>query len=280
MRYLCLLLLLLIANTSSAQSSQFCFAAAETFYEQVYCQLQAKAQTKNLPPFFQFRKNTETVQYSLLKRVSERNAIKLPAPATAVREAAPESILPLKSPTPSSRPDTKTPNTNTQIGFAIRASQPPLNTSGYDCQFADNAILCGNQVFKLTGNKANHRLTKDALGPENKMALPVYQGGALNAYLTQAYRQYIAKMLEIGLGGVTMTYGKFAYLYQDLHTKGLDFPQRFEIMFGFLKKDKATMSVSESVSLPKDFDSSHCGALGENFYVCDLQGRNYIFVRP
>lgn len=272
MRYLCLLLLLLIANTSSAQTGQFCFAAAETFYEQIYCQLQAKAQTKNLPSFFQFRKNTEAVQYSLLKRVAERNAIKLPAPASAiVKETAPEPILPAESlPLVSSRVVKTNPK------------PPPgkLPLTDDKCIYRDNAIRCADQLFQLTGNKANHRLQKDALSSDNKMALPPYQSGALHPYLARAYRQYIAKMVEIGLGGVTMTYGKFAYLYQDLHNKGLDFPQRFEIMFGFLKKDKATMGISESVSLPKDFDVSHCSALGENFYVCDLQGRNYIFVQP
>jgi hypothetical protein len=276
MRYLCLLLLPIIANTSSAQTGQFCFAAAETFYEQVYCQLQAKAQTKNLPSFFQFRKNTETVQYSLLKRVAERNAIKLPAPIPAVvKETVPEPVRPEKSPARVSPGVVKS--------NSLALSQPsshnlPFADNG--CIYRDDAIRCEDQVFHLTGNKANHRLHKDALSSDNKMVLPSYQSGALNAYLTGAYHQYIAKMVEIGLGGVTMTYGKFAYLYQDLHTKGLDFPQRFEIMFGFLKKDKATMSVSESVSLSKDVDVSHCSSLGENFYVCDVQGRNYIFAQP
>lgn len=54
--------------SSAANADQFCFALAETYYEQVYCQLQAKAQTKNLPPFNQFKKNNEQVQASLLKR--------------------------------------------------------------------------------------------------------------------------------------------------------------------------------------------------------------------
>jgi hypothetical protein len=129
----------------------------------------------------------------------------------------------------------------------------------------------------LIGNKANHRLANNALSIDNKMDLPSYQGGALSQYLGHAYTQYIAKMCDIGLCGVTMTYGKFAYLYQDLHTKGLDFPQRFEIMYGFLKKDKANMGVSESSNAPKGLSLQDCVALTDARYICDHQGRNYIF---
>ncbi|HEY0891459.1 MAG TPA: hypothetical protein VGE32_00300, partial [Cellvibrio sp.] len=78
MRYAGLSISILCVLTASAKADQFCFALAETYYEQVYCQLQAKAQTKGLPPFNQFKKNNETVQASLLKRPAERNGIKLP----------------------------------------------------------------------------------------------------------------------------------------------------------------------------------------------------------
>ena len=280
MRCLSLLLMLIFMAAGSAKADQFCFASAETYYEQVYCQLQAKAQTKNLPPFFQFRKNPEPVQYSLLKRPAERNAIKLPAPV--------KNIAAVVSRTPSIVPVDKPDVINKPAAPALEASKPtsaarttaPSVSVSHDCELHGKTIRCNGQVFYLTGNKTNHRLIKDALSIDNKMALPVYQGGGLNVYLTEAYRQYIAKMLEIGLGGVTMSYKKFAYLYQDLHSKGLDFSQRFETMYGFLKKDKATMGVSESTNLPATFSASQCDALGERFYVCDAQGRNYIFVAP
>lgn len=275
MRCLSLLVIFIFMAAGSAKADQFCFASAETYYEQVYCQLQAKAQTKNLPPFFQFRKNPEPVQYSLLKRPAERNAIKLPAPAkkvAAVLSQAP-SLVPTDNMVNKSLAPTIASNKPTSGARTVA----PSTSVSHDCELHGKAIRCNGQVFYLIGNKANHRLIKDALSMDNKMALPVYQGGGLNIYLAEAYRQYIAKMLEIGLGGVTMSYRKFAYLYQDLHTKGLDFSQRFETMYMFLKKDKATMGVSESMSLPATFSASQCDALGERFYVCDTQGRNYIF---
>lgn len=273
MRYARFSIYILCVLAASAKADQFCFALAATYYEQVYCQLQAKAQTKGLPPFNQFKKNNEVVQASLLKRPAERNGIKLPAPVrktqTTAAAIAPPKII--------NKPLVSVPKTvaNEPESSPSRISAESKNSSG--CELLVNKIHCGSQVFKLIGNKANHRLAKSALSIDNKMDLPKYQGGVLSNYLAQAYTQYIGKMCDIGLCGVTMTYGKFAYLYQDLHTKGLDFSQRFEIMYGFLKKDKANMGVSESSSLPKGLSLHDCSTLGDARYICDYQGRNYIF---
>lgn len=270
MRYLCCLLFFLVTSASSAQTGKFCFASAETFYEQVYCQLQAKAQIKDLPPFHEFRKNPERVQYSLLKRPAERNAIKLPEPVKPVQT----------NPSPAVAASPKI-NNNTAVarasGEAAAVAVKAAVVGGIACDLAGKTLTCGNQKFLLSGNKANHRLENQALSPDNKMDLPTYSDGDLNRYLAKAYERYIFKMDEIGLGGVTMTYGKFAYLYQDLLSKGLNFSQRFETMFAFLKKDKAALGVSEAVNLPQGFNVNTCMPLGEQYAVCDFQGRNYIF---
>lgn len=254
---------------ASANADQFCIATAASYYEQVYCQLQARAQTKSLPPFNQFKKNNEQIQYSLLKRPAERNAIKLPAPARStspVIEKIPER------PAAQARVNiVQTEALNTSL--TTIASQ----ANAHGCRLLGNQLKCAAGSYSLIGNKANHRLAATALSAENKMALASYQGGVFNQYLTDAYHQYILKMDEIGLGGVTMTYRKFAYLYQDLQSKGLDFSQRFETMYGFLKKDKAAMGVSESTRVPEGLNANLCSPLAERFYVCDLQGRNYIF---
>lgn len=255
-------------------ADQFCFALAETYYEQVYCQLQARAQTKGLPPFNQFKKNNEVVQASLLKRPAERNGIKLPALARKVQPPI-ATIFPAKI---TNKPQVSVPKTvvNEPDATPLRSILAESKNS-IGCEFFAKQIRCANQVFKLIGNKANHRLVNSALSIDNKMDLPRYQGGVLSHYLALAYTQYIGKMCDIGLCGVTMTYGKFAYLYQDLQSNGLDFPQRFEIMFGFLKKDKANMGVSEVSNIPNGLSLQDCTQLTAVRYVCDYQGRNYIF---
>lgn len=258
--------------SASARADQFCFALAETYYEQVYCQLQAKAQTKNLPPFNQFKKNNEQVQVSLLKRPAERNGIKLPLPVVQKSQAA----LATK-PLAHAQTGIKTVTVIESPVPVQSENSPPENNFG--CEFLPKKLRCAEGVFVLRGNQANQRLAKTALSAENTMALPAYSGGELNQYLTRTYQQYVSKMCEIGLCGVTMTYRKFAYLYQDINSKGLDFSQRFETMFGFLKKDKATMGVSESSAMPTGLSASDCSPLGDAYYVCENQGRNFIFVR-
>lgn len=274
MRYARFSIYILCVLAASAKADQFCFALAGTYYEQVYCQLQAKAQTKGLPPFNQFKKNDEVVQASLLKRPAERNGIKLPAPVRKVQPPV-TTITPPKIINKPQISVLKTGVNEPVIGLPRSTTNESENSLG--CELLANQIHCGNQKFKLIGNKANHRLANSALSIDNKMDLPTYQGGVLSHYLAQAYTQYIGKMCDIGLCGVTMTYGKFAYLYQDLHTKGLDFSQRFEIMYGFLKKDKANLGVSESSSAPKGLSLHDCSTLGDARYICDYQGRNYIF---
>lgn len=274
MKIVSCVVIVLLCSAPICYANQFCAALAETYYEQVYCQLQAKAQTKQLPAFHQFRKNTEVVQYSLLKRIAERNAIKLAAPAR-------------KKPVISSKEPSKVALSVAPTTSLVEVDEPSVlltRTQGSRihnaCELHGRSLQCGTGVFNLIGNRANHRLAGHVLSADNKMGLPGYQGGNLDQYLAQAYEAYLAKMCEIGLGGVSMTYRKFAYLYQDLHTKGLDFTKRFETMFGFLKKDKSTMGVSESVAVPSDIDLRYCSPVGMRFYVCDVNGRNYIFAAP
>lgn len=268
MRNLVVVLVMLMASSTSMAQS-FCFAFAETYYEQVYCQLQAKAQTKGLPAFHEFKKNDERIQAALLKRPAERNGIKLPTPKVVVDKPAmvPEKPLPAKL---VSGAETK----GRVVREFVDVQQPQADAN---CILAANTIRCGGQSYKLIGNKSNRHLAKGVLNEEYKMSLPEHAGQPLEQYLSEAYRQYINKMCDIGLGGVTMTFGKFAYLYRDVQLKGLNFVQRFETMYSFLKKDKATMGVSESIPEGIGATMDDCSPLDEQRFVCAHQGRNYIF---
>jgi hypothetical protein len=262
------LTLLMASSTSMAQS--FCFAFAETYYEQVYCQLQAKAQTKGLPPFHEFKKNDERVQAALLKRPAERNGIKLPLPKIAVDNQAVVSDKPLKS------LRNRVESSGRVVREVVEIQQPETDSN---CLLDANNIRCGNLRYKLIGNKSNRYLAKGVLDEDYKMAIPDYAGEPLDQYLSEAYRHYVNKMCDIGLGGVTMTFGKFAYLYRDVQLKGLNFVQRFETMYSFLKKDKAIMAVNEAASRDPGISIGDCSPLDEQRFVCAYKGRNYIFER-
>ena len=265
----------LLAGQSSAQS--FCFASAGSYYEQVYCELQARGEAKTLPPFYQFKRNDATTQALLLKRPAARIGIDLPMPKPAAKKMTAKAVPQQERKLPA--PAVQKP----QPGTSPSPSPAPKTPTSSACQLNGNAMRCGDQQFTLMGNRRNQRLAEGVLEAENKMALPVYHGStsdqaAIDAYLARAYRQYIEKMHEIGLGGVTMTYGKFYFLFFDLQEKGLDFSQRFETMYGFLKKDKATMGVSETLTPDSQLKAEDCDPLAGHMWVCSRAGRNYLYL--
>ena len=280
-RYWLYLMVIWAMQSIPCNAQSFCFAFAESYYEQVYCQLQARAQTKGLPPFHEFKKNNEQVQAALLKRPAERNAIKLPLPKKSLPAVAathnPQELLTRQIPV---KPQSTKPAVRSGAAEPVAAIDR-ISTLGLDtdCQLHNNTLVCGGLSYQLLGNQANSRLKAGVLEAANKMALPEHQGEPLNHYLSSAYGQYIRKMCEIGLCGVTMSYGKFAYLYQDVQNKGLNFSQRFETMFGFLKKDKASLGVSEALPATTGLMLEQCAPLADDYVVCPLAGRNLVFVR-
>lgn len=282
-RVFCSLCMLSFAVSLAVEvrAQSFCFLSASTYYEQIYCELQAKGEARGLPPFNQFKRNEETIQAVLLKRPAARIGIEVPQPK---KRSQPPAIAdrPLAQTPPAS--SARRPNTSGEL-------QPPgqvsVDQSGMmslnGCALQESRIECAERRYQLTGNRLNHRLNPQALTDENTMALPGFSDSmqdspAVNRYLTQAYRRYIEKMHEIGLGGATMTYSKFSFLFFDLHEKGLNFSQRFEIMYGFLKKDKANMGVSEKLTPDQQLSLADCDPLSEQLLVCSRAGRNYLFV--
>ena len=273
----------LLAGQSSAQS--FCFASASSYYEQVYCELQARGEAKTLPPFYQFKRNDATTQALFLKRPAARIGIDLPMPKPATKKMTAKAAAQQERKLPASVAQKTQPATSPAASPSPAVS--PLIASktltSSACQLNGDAMRCGDQQFTLIGNRRNQRLAQGVLEAENKMALPIYRGStsdqaAIDAYLVRAYRQYIEKMHEIGLGGVTMTYGKFYFLFFDLQEKGLDFSQRFETMYGFLKKDKATMGVSETLTPDSQLKAEDCDPLARHMWVCSRAGRNYLYL--
>lgn len=253
------------AAYSSAQS--FCFLSASSYYEQVYCELQARGEARGLPPFYQFKRNDETIQASLLRRPAARIGIDLPAP----RPASPVTRV----------VQPQLPVTRSQEN--VRQSAAPVDAGLTGCTLDDHRISCGDSRYQLMGNRLNHRLVEDALTDINRMELPRFSGdlqdeSAVSQYLAQAYTRYIEKMHAIGLAGATLSYSKFVFLFYDVQDKGLDFSQRFETMYDFLKKDKARMGVSEALNLDPTLVAEDCAPVSPRFFVCQKAGRNFLFV--
>jgi hypothetical protein len=64
------------------------------------------------------------------------------------------------------------------------------------------------------GNQGNESLRVGALEASKTMQLPVFDNMDIETYLAKAYEHYLNKMIDIGLAGVTLSYGNFEYIFK------------------------------------------------------------------
>ena len=255
LRFIALLLISLYSSQSNA--GQFCFSYAENYYEQIYCEIKASGKGGGLPVWYDFRKSDEIVQALLLKPYVRSAGIKMTMPASTL------------APVPSSKKITDS------------SSSRIVDLSLSNCVLGGDFINCSGKSYQLLSNKPNHQISKDALTKENRMGLADYWGSfsdaeAVDQYLSQSYYHYVVKMSDIGLGGSVLSYGKFMFLFDDLHRKGVGFSNRFEIMYHYLKLDKKKINVSIRSQLPEDLTLAQCFRLN-SLLLCELGKRNMIF---
>lgn len=240
-------------STGAAASN--CFNFAETYYQQMYCEIQASGNGAGLPSFLDFRRNNEQTQALLLKPHARKAGIPLEMPKAA------QAVVTVTSSTP-----------------AIAENYRTLFS---ECAVVGLRIQCRSTSYQLVNNLPNSYLKPEALGETNTMNLPVFNGEiqnrqAVENYLQEAYLHYLRKMMEIGLGGSTLSYGKFSYLFADLNRKGFDFSGRFGVMYKYLKADKKRLSAPTRSSLPAGFELERCYPL-TSLLVCDAGNNNLIF---
>jgi hypothetical protein len=143
-----------------------------------------------------------------------------------------------------------------------------------------NSFECHAGRFVVIGNRANNKLQPGVLEPGNVMAMPRKSSTiTLADYLAQAYGHYLERMHLIGLAGSTMTYGKFMKLYQNMAEIGVDFNDRMEELYGFLKQDKRNLAVREGVAVPASLVFSSCEFANNQFITCPVGHGNLVFKR-
>jgi hypothetical protein len=241
----------LVSSVSCA--GRLCFSYAETYYEQIYCELEAKGKGGDLPSFYDFRRNDEMVQALLLRQVSRRLGIELKIPLKASAPIAPAS------------------SSSLEHKSAIMA-----------CSLGKNGINCPSKRYTLVANQSNGQLGAEVLKDSNRMELAVFKGSladrqAVDQYLQATYLQYLSKMMEIGLGGATLSYAKFAYLFMDLKAKGVDFSRRFETMYHYLKRDKININVPIKRQPPAEMTMDSCYPM-QKLILCSVGLRNMIYL--
>jgi hypothetical protein len=259
----CLLLVL-----SSPAFSRGCQPTPGQYYEEIYCKLHARGKTVGLPNIFEFRQNDPETQAALLKRPAEKAGIKLKPP---VVKQSKETVV-------TKKPAVSKPVTPEKSSVQVAYSNPQ------DCAVSDTSLTCNNIRYSLVTNKKNTSINLVNLTDSHKLRLPSPPAGfktetERNNYLADAYNRYISGMIEIGLGGSTMTYTSFVYFYETLQEKKIDFSGRFEKMYQHLKQDKLALQVDTNQTVPENFSTRYCSSVSNSLLSCEFDKTNYVFAR-
>ena len=261
--------------------------------EEVYCQVKLGGLGLSLPVFHDFRQNNERMQRLLLKRDAKKLGIALPEAAQVVtkKSAKPSDR---SSADPSAKQNTASnakPNSSQVAEPAASPETAKVNESQAsepefaltDCAVKGRDIFCDERHYRYVANQGNDALAPSVLSADNKMNLPIFKGDAANEtavsdYLYEAYVRYIQKMLEIGLAEATMTYSKFYHTFRYNLNNGLDFNQRFDEMYEFLKKDKQSMAVGKG---PKSYPAriTDCLEVTLALVICEHDDDNAIYLK-
>ena len=269
------------ANINVAQE---CYTQAKTSLENVYCDIKSEGEGTSLPDLSDFRRNSVRVQVLLLKRPAGKLGIALPAnlqnkqkkPASSTKTQ--DESFAFTTPT---KPPLVNESPNKQPGRGER------NRDSYDmsselsaCSLRKNRISCRHETFELVNNIPNHLLSPYALDADNQLVIPTWDTTDNQTeadYLVNAYQLYIDKMMEIGLGAVTMSFTSFHHIYYELRPTKAEFTRRFEVMFEYLKSDKKSMLTPRQIAGAFPSSTNQCNFLRSDLVVCDNGFHNWLY---
>ncbi len=276
------LLSMVVLMSSVAYANPSCLPMAITSYEVIYCKILERGGGKNLPDFAQFQRNPPRTQALLIKRPAAKFGIVIDEPKADLDIKRVEKNIERSMSDQYSRRTTQQRGRQDYLQRDLSVSRKSVDRElTQRCYLQAKAIVCGETQYVLVDNKHNRELAPNVLNDANSMQLPLFKGspddeGGLNIYMTDAYRQYINKMLEIGLGGVTMSYTRFYYTRQALLEHKIDFVVRLEEMFQYLKQDKRYLAVAAGD--PPVFNGlGFCMPLDEQLIVCDNTNSNWVY---
>ena len=238
-----------------------CEPQADTKYESAFCRIKQSSDGKGLPSLADFRRNSQQMQYLLLRRPAGKLGISLSPPAERVllTPTVKQSIDRPEQPQPQPRRHLDTPSVSAT------------------CRTAINYIRCGRRTFKRLQNRSNKQIRPTALDASNRLLLdPIDSEDNEAAYLLAAYVQYLYKMDSIGLAGSTSSYSAFAHTFYEHQRSGTDFVERFRTLFEVLKQDKKTIGISQR-KLAQPPAWRDCETLNSELIACYSQRMNLVY---
>lgn len=264
-------LLWLLATTAEALTIKQCRLDAATELEQAYCEILAKGQS--LPDFYDFQRNPANTQWLLLRSAAKRAGVELPA----VDKAATALTTSATAPAFANQPRSAAPSTRAaQPRRPREATQSPEALD--QCRVTQREIACNDRRYYLAINVPVKRLNPRVLTVDNRLqfAPPAADQTSIQ-YLSNLYPYYIEKMLLIGLGDSTVSFTKFAAIYEQSAAQEENFGQRFSEMYELLKQERRTMAVKTRYrdNYPQSIDN--CMQLNSDLIACDNIEQNWIY---
>jgi hypothetical protein len=247
-----------------------CYSGATTDLERVYCEVVAEGGGAGLPSQPDFNRNDPQVQALLLKRPAQRLGLTVPQPG---------------QPQPPTAASTNVqPDVNSEPSEPEESVEPVTSRGLANCELAGERIRCPQTDYNLAENQNRASLAEGVLGPDNRFRVESFEGDrkdeeAVRRYLSNAYDQYIPKMLRIGLGANTMSFTAFHNAFHTLENGGVDFAERMAETYQLLKQDRQQLGVKTRYHDDLPDSLSLCGVINRNIIVCDNVGTNWVYVR-
>ena len=273
-----------------------CLSQSRSELEEAYCNIQAKKPNNNLPSFNDFQNNPPDMQYLLLKSPARKLNIQLSKPPRPQPQKAEQEIKDQENENKNLNSQEQTVVKLTPVirSNIVSPEEPKVQHSQphdkphdkpkkmQHCKLDNLWIRCNEIHYKLVTNKNNSELEKNALSESNKMHIRDRNTEELNdvsniKYLSKTYPVYIHKMLSVGLGAGTMSFTKYASIYEASKKNQQDFPQRMETMFGFLKTDKRGNAIQSRYDTLLPENINWCMPLDDTLIVCDNINKNWIY---
>jgi len=275
--------LLLKASPGNTAPTSECFEHARAPLERSYCEIKAAGQGHTLPSLHEFRKAGEKMQRLILLKPAAKAKITLPETKKKAIAKMPsiEDSMPQTEAVKDANAEEISVSNFAQIQAIENQAQTQNQNKGTgldNCELYNNKISCEGFDYLLQNNLNNTKLATNALGTNNRLALPSPEAEIDTAFLSRAYRRYIEKMLDIGLGAATMSFTKFANTYQNHIKNGVDANERFATMYELLKNERKTNVIKSRYSEALPEKLSQCMGLSERIVVCDNIQENWVYV--
>ncbi|ABD81520.1 hypothetical protein [Saccharophagus degradans] len=260
-----------------------CEVKDKTELEEIYCTLKSKNRVSTLPDFNQFRKNSDDVQWLLLKGPARKAGITLPPKSSLKPKTNTAPLADRKTDNKAADNQVNTSAQSNPLATQTTRTATSSNSSLANCSLKPTQIQCSYATFTLQYNLPNSKLAPAALKASNQLTLPAYNSkfhASERDYLARCYPVYVNKILELGLAEAVMSYTKFVSQYEEVVQHGGNFANRMQKMYEILKQEKRSRPIQASYQHTRPQSIEQCMLVSNSVIVCDNIAHTWVFTLP